>query len=284
MTGTDLGTVTSLWRYPIKSMMGEELNASSVAERGLVGDRAYALVDEADGKVVSAKQPRKWGRLFDFRAAFSDPPHAEKPIPPVWITLPNGDRVSSAQHDIEAILSGVLGRAVMLRATAPDAPTVEYLEDPLAPVETMSDFPAALGAPKGTFFDYAPLHLLTTATLDRLREAYPRGRFEARRFRPNLVVESPSDATGFVENAWVGHRLTIGQDVRVQVTDPCPRCVMTTMPQGDLPKDLGILRAAADHNRPHISFANQDMPSVGVYARVVRGGTIRRGDRLRLED
>ena len=194
MTESDLGTVTSLWRYPIKSMMGEELNASSVTERGLVGDRAYALVDGADGKVVSAKQPRKWGTLFDFRAAFVDAPRAETPILPVWITLPNGDRVSSDRHDIDALLSAVLGRAVTLEATAPETPTVEYLVDPLTPVETIADFPAALGAPKGTFFDYAPLHVLTTATLDRLREAYPRGRFEARRFRPNLVVESPSDA------------------------------------------------------------------------------------------
>ena len=87
-----------------------------------------------------------------------------------------------------------------------------------------------------------------------------------------------------MEHAWVGRTLAIGADVRVLVTDPCPRCVMTTLAQGDLPKDLGILRAAADHNRAHVPFANQDMPSVGVYARVVHGGTIRRGDRLRLED
>jgi uncharacterized protein YcbX len=277
------GSVASLWRYPVKSMMGEELNSSSIAERGLAGDRAYALVDRTDGKVVSAKQPRKWPRLFDFRAAFTEPPEGGKPAPPVWVTLPNGDRVSSDQREFDEILSGALERAVTLKATAPEKPTVEYLEDPLAPVETIADFSAALAAPPGTFFDYATIHVLTTATIDRLRAAYPQGRFEARRFRPNIVVESPSDAQGFVENAWVGHILAIGDEVRLRVTDPCPRCVMTTLPQGDLPRDLGILRAAADHNRVHIPFANQEMPSVGVYAVVERGGRIRRGDQLRLE-
>jgi len=277
------GSVASLWRYPVKSMMGEELNSSSIAERGLAGDRAYALIDQTDGKVVSAKQPRKWGRLFDFRAAFAEPPAVGKPAPPVWVTLPNGDRVRSDQREFDEILSGALERAVTLKATAPEKPTVEYLEDPLAPVETIADFSAALAAPPGTFFDYATIHVLTTATIDRLRAAYPQGRFEARRFRPNIVVESPSDANGFVENAWVGHILAIGDEVRLRVTDPCPRCVMTTLPQGDLPRDLGILRAAADHNRVHIPFANQEMPSVGVYAVVERGGRIRRGDQLRLE-
>ena len=83
-----------------------------------------------------------------------------------------------------------------------------------------------------------------------------------RRFRPNIVVTPESGERSFVENAWVGHILAIGDEVRLRVTDPCPRCVMTTLPQGDLPRDLGILRAAADHNRVHIPFANQEMPSV----------------------
>ncbi|HEY6885732.1 MAG TPA: MOSC N-terminal beta barrel domain-containing protein, partial [Nitrososphaeraceae archaeon] len=67
-TTTATGTVVSLWRYPVKSMMGEELNSSHVTERGLVGDRTYAVVDKQTGKVASAKNPRKWGKLFDFRS------------------------------------------------------------------------------------------------------------------------------------------------------------------------------------------------------------------------
>src|SRR5713226_6000858 len=105
-------TVVSLCRYPVKSMMGEELNAADITERGLLGDRAYALVDPSDGKVASAKNPRKWPTLFDFRAAFADPPRLGAKLPPVWITLPDGSCVSSDQRDRDQRLSQVLGRPV----------------------------------------------------------------------------------------------------------------------------------------------------------------------------
>src|SRR5439155_26840519 len=116
-------------------------------------------------------------------------------------------------------------------------------------------------------------HRLTTATLDRLRELYPQGRFEVRRFRPNIVVQLASGETGFAENAWVRRTLAIGTAVRLSITGPCGRCVMTTLPQGDLPKDPGILRTAAQHNKV----------KVGVYAKVERGGTIHRGDAVTVE-
>src|SRR6266511_1373153 len=96
-TQVALGSVVSLWRYPVKSMMGEELNAVEVTGRGLQGDRAYALVDSSDGKVASAKNPRKWPQLFDFRAAFVDPPRPDAQMPPVRITLPDGTAVTSEQ-------------------------------------------------------------------------------------------------------------------------------------------------------------------------------------------
>src|SRR5437763_9560265 len=86
--------------------------------------------------------------------------------------------------------------------------------------------------PEGTFFDVAMVHLLTTATLDRLRALYPQGRFEVRRFRPNIVVQLASGEAGFAENAWVGHTLAIGTAVRLNVISPCGRCVMTTLAQG----------------------------------------------------
>jgi uncharacterized protein YcbX len=122
--------------------------------------------------------------------------------------------------------------------------------------------------PAGTFFDLAVVHVLTTATLERLRALYPDGRFEVRRFRPNIVVSTRPDAQGFVENDWIDHTVAIGDEVRLRITGPCPRCVMTTLPQGDLPKDPRILRTAAQHNQAN----------VGVYADVIAGGAIRRGD------
>jgi uncharacterized protein YcbX len=72
-------------------------------------------------------------------------------------------------------------------------------------------------------------------------------------------VSTKPDAHGFVENDWIEHTIAIGDEVRLRVTGGCPRCVMTTLPQGDLPRDPGILRAAAQHNQAN----------VGVYAGVL---------------
>ncbi len=271
-TQIELGSVVSLWRYPVKSMMGEELNAAGLTEHGLLGDRAYALVDPSNGKVVSAKNPKKWGRLFDFRAALAESPRGGEKIPPARITLPDGTTVTSEQGDLNQILSNVLGREVTLATTAPNTPSLEEYwpdMDGLAHRETVTDE----SMPAGTFFDLAVVHVLTTGTIDRLRELYPQGRFEVRRFRPNIVVEPASGEKNFVENAWIGHTLAIGDEVRLSITGPCPRCVMTTLPQGDLPRDPRILRTAAQHNDVN----------VGVYAAVLRGGMIRRGDPVRLE-
>jgi uncharacterized protein YcbX len=244
-------------------MLGEELNSTRVTNRGLHGDRAYALIDSSDGKVASAKNPRKWPNLFGFRAALSEAPGT------VRITLPDGAFVTGDQPNASQILSNALGRGVKLAAiesvphqTAAEEywPDIEGLDHR----DTVTDF----DLPSSTFFDAALVHVLTTATLDRLRALYPAGRFEARRFRPNLVVEPENGEPGFLENAWIGKDLAIGDAVRLRITGACPRCVMTTLAQADLPKDTGILRTAAQHNRA----------SVGVYATVLQGGEIRRGD------
>jgi uncharacterized protein len=270
-----IGSVVSLWRYPVKSMMGEELNASDITEQGLLGDRAYALVDSSDGKVATAKNPRKWPNLFDFRATFIEPPRLGANLSAVRMALPDGTLVTSQQSDLDELLSKALNRKVTLDATddrqQSPANAEEYWPDMegLDYRDTVTDF----ALPKGTFFDGATVHLLTTATLDRLRELTPKGRFEVRRFRPNIVIEPASGESGFVENAWIGHTLAIGADVRLSITGPCPRCVMTTLPQGDLPGDPGILRTAAQHNKAN----------VGVYAAVLRGGSIRRGDSITLD-
>jgi hypothetical protein len=255
-------------------MMGEELNATEVTKVGLLGDRAYALVDSSDGKIASAKNPRKWPQLFDFRAALVDAPETGVKVPPVRITLPDGSIVSSEQPDLNKILSKVLKREVTVESASPSVRTAaaeEYWPDieGLEHRDTVTDF----GLPEGTFFDCAVVHLLTTATLGRLRELYPLGRFEVRRFRPNIVVETANGEKDFVEDAWIGQILAIGDAVRLSITGPCARCVMTTLPQSDLPRDTGILRAAAQHNRAN----------VGVYASVLQGGMVRRGDSVRLE-
>ena len=268
-------SVVGLWRYPVKSMMGEELNAAEVMERGLVGDRQFAVVDASTGKVAGAKNPRKWGNFFDFRAAYVEPPESGSKLPAVRLTLPDGTVVTSEQPDVAQVLSKALGREVAFAEAQHDgessgAQAEEYWPDleGLDYRDTVTEWEL----PAGTFFDLAVVHLLTTATIERLRVLYPEGRFEVRRFRPNIVVATGPNQQGFVENDWIGHTVAIGDEVRLRITGPCPRCVMTTLPQGDLPKDAGILRTAAQNNHAN----------VGVYADVVKGGTVRRADEVRL--
>jgi uncharacterized protein YcbX len=128
--------------------------------------------------------------------------------------------------------------------------------------------------PENTFFDLAIVHLLTISTVDKLRSLYPQGRFEVRRFRPNIVVNTQSEQPDFIENQWIGKTLAIGDNVRLKVTEPCPRCVMTTLAQADLPEDKGILRTALQNNNGH----------VGIYANVAQTGVIKCGDKIKIID
>ncbi|OLE67975.1 MAG: MOSC domain-containing protein, partial [Cyanobacteria bacterium 13_1_40CM_2_61_4] len=246
-------------------MMGEELKTAQVREHGLSGDRVYGLLDRSDGRVATAKNPRKWPTLFGFRATFSS-----SAVPSLQITLPDGRVLTGEQSDLNQVLSKALNREVTLavaerghvagiQSSVPATWTgksEEYWPDieGLDYRDTVTDFPL----PAGTFFDCATVHLLTTATLDRLRSFYPEGRFEVPRFRPNIVVEPVGTEPSFVEDSWIGRTLAIGDEVRLSITGPCGRCVMTTLAQGDLSKDTGILRAAVQHNQAH----------VGVYAAV----------------
>jgi len=264
-------------------MMGEELNDARVSDHGLLGDRVYALLDGSDGKVATAKNPRKWPTLFAFGSTFIERSGGAK-ASAVRITLPDGTVVTGDESDLNQLLSKAINREVTLvaterahvggaRSSAPASRTAkaeEYWPDieGLDHRDTVTDFEL----PTGTFFDCATVHLLTTATLDRLRQFYPQGRFEVQRFRPNIVVNVVELEQTFPEDSWIGHTLAVGDEVRLNVTGPCSRCVMTTLAQGDLPADRGILRTAVQHNRAN----------VGVYAAVVRGGTIRSGDQVRL--
>ena len=133
--------------------------------------------------------------------------------------------------------------------------------------------------PEGSFFDLFPFSVLTTSTLDQLGELEPQSRFDARRFRMNVIVDTSE--RGFVENEWVGHTLAIGDDnVRLGVALPDPRCVMPSLAQEDLPRDPRILKALAQHNR--IDVAGALYPCAGVYAVAEATGTIRTGDHISL--
>jgi len=267
----EIGSLVSLYRYPVKSMMGEEINSSVVTEKGLLGDRQFALIDPSTGKAVSAKNPSKWPNLFSFRAFYTEPVESTSRIPPVRISLPDGRTILNHDAGVDTVLSEAIGKPVHLSSQGPESSVYEEFWPDLEGL-ARRDVVTEEAMPPGTFFDLATIHILATATIDKLRELYPQGRFEPRRFRPNLII-CPNHGNGFVENDWIDQTFMIADKVRLRVTGPCTRCVMTTLAQGDLPRDTGILKTAAKHNQVN----------VGVYASVLTGGVIRRGDAVKIE-
>ena len=286
-----VGSIATLWRFPVKSMRGERIEQAELTRRGLVGDRGYALIEGETGKVVSAKSVRHFPDLLDCRAEFVEPPQSGRDLPPVRITLPDGTAVRSDSNNVDRTLSAYFRREVRLASAAPEDFTIDmYVSDvegadPKGREDTVVE--QKLGSayfneaglvspvPVGAFFDVFPLSVLTTSTLERLNELQPQTRFDERRFRMNVIVASLE--TGFVENDWVGRQLVFGDRVRVKVAVPDVRCVMTTLAQEDLPADSGVLRALVQHNRRQVAGTSQS-PCAGVYAVITEPGMMRAGD------
>lgn len=282
-----VGTVAAIHRYPIKSMLGEELDEAELEPRGLVGDRAYALVDDETGKVVSVKRPKRWRRMFELTSHTAEGG--------VRVSFPDGAGLGVDDPGLPARLGEFLGRPVSVTdKPRPDASYDEAwtrdLKDGADPyfdmptyVEDGDEMIDGGGFMKahGNFFDYGAVHLVTTGTTRELSRHAPQSRFDTRRFRPNIVVETPGD--GFVESGWQFRTLEIG-GARLQVSFTVPRCVLTTLGQGDLPDDRGVLRAITETNRVDILHSGTAYPCVGVYADVTGAGPIRRGDPVRLLD
>ncbi len=258
-----LGVVERLWRYPVKSMQGEELAVALVGDQGVLGDRGYALGDLQTGRVASAKYPQRWRRLLELQAQFAAAPVLGEPLPPVQIWGPTGEMDERA-------LGEFLGRPVQLWASAPPQASLDKYWPPLPGLDHQ-DQVTQLFMPPGTFFDSSLVHLITTATLEILGALYPPGDFTPVRFRPNFLLRVAGP--GFPEQAWIGKTLALGDEVRLRLERPCRRCVVTTLPQPGLPADPGILGTTVEHNQA----------VAGVRAAVVAGGTVTRGDPVWLE-
>jgi uncharacterized protein YcbX len=292
MTVETVGSVVGLWRFPVKSMGGERLEQAEITARGLVGDRAYALIDLDTGKVASAKSVRLFPDLLSCRAAFVEPPQSGREMPPVRIALPDGTSVTSDSSDVDRVLSAYFRRDVILAHASPDDFTIDMyhpdLEDlnPEGHRDTVveqklgSAYFAEAGlaspVPVGSFFDLFPVTVLTTSTLERLSELRSESRFDQRRFRMNVIVGT--EQPGFIENDWVGRNLLIGDGVELSVEVPDSRCVMTTLAQDELPGDTDILRTIVQHNRIQVGDAGRQFPCVGVYAVVEGSGRVQTGD------
>jgi uncharacterized protein YcbX len=280
-----VGRVEALWRFPVKSMLGEQLDEILVSSRGVVGDRAFALIDGETGKVASAKNPRRWGGLLNFRAEYVETPEADDQLPAVRITFPDSTARYSSDPDIDEVLSAALGRPVRLTSQPPAQPVLEnYHPDieelPEAERDTVTDSNMGVLAPN-TFQDAAPLQLMSTATLARLRELRPETAFDARRFRPNIVIATNQPRSGFVENDWAGQTIALGPDVQARGILSVPRCVITTLGQQELPRDNAVLQTIARNNRIDIPTLGPS-PCAGLYALVASGGRVGRADPVAL--
>lgn len=243
--GTLVGRIAEIWRYPVQSMGGEQLTQTALSGDGVPGDREYGIVDPGIGEVVSASQGRKkWRGLVTLSARLREPPAAGK-LPPVEIVTPEGEALRGDQQDIDQRLGAILGQPVHLAHRATEN--------------------------KRSSYGHEPLHILTTASMAAFKSRHRDGQFAPARFRPNLVIDT-GDAAGYVEQAWLERHLQIGDSVRIIGTENCVRCVMTTLPQGDLPFDPAILHT--------VTAANSTW--AGIYAGVRAPGEIKVGDPVTL--
>ena len=232
-----MGIVTQLWRYPVKSMLGEECASLEVQTRGVTGDRLFAIRD-TNGKFGSGKSTRRFRQingLFGFQAVYA----GAVPV----IRFPDGRTMRGDHPDMHTALSHTLGQPVTLTREA----SISHL-------------------------DAGPVHLLTTAALAWLQAVLPDVDADARRFRPNLVIDVPGATQ--VERGWLGKVLSVGDAVRLRVSAATERCGMVAFAQGELPYDARILRCITQEAARHF----------GVYADVLVPGRITRGDNVTVVD
>ena len=274
-----VGTIQTIFRHPVKSMLGETLESARVTEQGLEGDRAFGLIDKETGKLASAKLPLKWGQLFHIESKLLGSGEIE-------FLFQDGSTATSSDANIEERLAKAVGREVKLSGSAVSSKQIDVEltgHEGIGDSGKVLDFELPGTADAERFFDSGVFNVLTTAALKKLGELYPEGNFDARRFRPNLVVDT-GEESGFPEDNWIGRRLKIGSELEIEVVEATGRCVMTTLDQPGLAKDPGIMKAIVEHHSlPH---PRRDVlaPSVGVHTKIVTPGVIRVGDVVEILD
>ena len=282
-------TVKQLYRYPVKSMGVEQLQRLRVAERGVPGDRAWAVRDEERGGIRGGK---RFAQLMQCSARYLDEPAASGSSP-AQITLPSGATLMTGDDSAAEQLSQVVDSPVTLWPLMPKdaldhyrrgAPMLDDMEDefrrifarlPDEPMPDLSVFPPELmeyESPIGTYFDAFPILIMTRQSLATLARLAPDQNFDVRRFRPNILLDCPNGEE-LPERAWEGRKLAIGTAI-FQLELNCPRCVMTTHGFADLPKDPGIMRSLVKH-------AQGDL---GIYASILTPGEFALGDNVKLLD
>jgi hypothetical protein len=253
-------TVGALWRYPVKSLQGTPVDRVDLGIGGVEGDRQWGIVDAVTAKVLTAK---RWPALLEASAALSDDRRDDRDG--VVIALPDGGAWSSDDPGTDKALSEWLDHDVRLTQADPAA-GVPY-ELTMDPADDESE-PWDFATPAGSFADLAAVHLLTTASLAAMSGTYPDGQWDVQRFRPTALVDT-GEATGFVEDAWVGGQVHVGGAV-IDVFMPTPRCAMPgrAQPAQGLVRDKSILTTLRDQHENNL----------GIYAAVAVAGPVAVGD------
>ena len=288
-----VGTIGAIMRFPVKSMLGESLDECDIVAGGVDGDRTHALVDPSTGKIASAKQPNLWRDLLAFsaktNARTSATTRSETNPAGIIVSDGGGNHVDLLDPDFDAKVSEWLGRKVKLIDVRPAgielnrARPDEVMSEGVDATVTQDVLAIASAAPGGGFFDFAPLHVMTSASLDATRAAAPAASIEAARYRPNIVIETSSSQV-FAENAWVGRRLRIGANVSIEVIAPTPRCAVPMLAQGTLPHSREAVAVVNTLNRIEFPpLGPGTFPCLGAYATVVATGPVKRGDQVVLE-
>jgi uncharacterized protein YcbX len=274
MARRQVGTVAALGRYPVKSMLGEQPRELEITERGAAGDRAWALRELANGRIVSGK---KFHRMFEFRSSYDTEPAADRTAP-ITIEMPGGERIRPDDPDASEKIGRVLNVKVRIEpansASAERAgidPATVFSDVPVEkviPGLTRATMPPEFALNRGTFFDSAVMHVLASGTLKHMTTLSPGSVFDWRRFRPTIFVDTGNDAGGFIEDGWLAGTLEVGDGLKIANMQAALRCVMTTLPQPGFGRDLKIFRTAAEHHRSN----------VGVFASVAAAGRVKLGD------
>ena len=284
-----VGTIGAIMRFPVKSMLGESLDECDIVAGGVDGDRTHALVDPSTGKIASAKQPNLWRDLLAFSARTGAKTRGETNPPAIIVSDGGGNQIDVLDPDFDAKLSEWLGRKVRLIDVRPAgielnrARPDEVMTEGVDASVTQDVLAIASAAPGGGFFDFAPLHVMTSASLGATRAAAPAASIEAARYRPNIVIETPAPQM-FAENAWVGRRLRIGAHVSIEVIAPTPRCAVPMLVHGTLPHSREAVAAVNRLNRIEFPpLGPGTFPCLGADATVVASGAVKCGDEVVLE-
>ncbi len=280
-----VGTIRSMMRFPVKSLLGETVTACAINDAGLDGDRAYALLDPSTGKIASAKQPNLWRKLLSFSARTGMADDADA----IVVSDQSGNEIKLRDAAFDAKLSEWIGREVKLIDVRPAgielnrARPDEVMADGVDTLVTQDVLAIAAGSPAGGFFDFAPLHLMTSASLDAASAAAPEASIQAERYRPNIVIESSSSAA-FAENGWIGRKLRIGSSVCVEVIAPTPRCAVPMLSHGSLPHSREAVSVVNKLNKIEFPLLGPGtFPCLGAYATVTAAGLVKCGDQVVLD-